>query len=166
LVERLASWAVIGAVASLALAVTLPPLFGYQVLTVLTGSMQPTIGVGAVVVDELISPLDASIGDIVTFSDPDRRGRLITHRLQDVRVRGRRAYMVTKGDANDSVERWSVPVDGKVGRVAYQVPKLGYVREWFAGRGGRIALAIVVVCLGIWVLVDLWGPQKRDAELG
>ena len=112
------TWAALSLAAGVALFVTAPSLVGYRSLTVLTGSMRPTVDPGDAVVDEVIRPLDARVGDIVTFPDPEHRGRLTTHRLRGITVRGRRAYMVTRGDANDTVERWNVALASEIGRVA------------------------------------------------
>src|SRR4051794_7646584 len=104
-------WAALGLAIGLLAIVTLPGVLGYQSLTVVSGSMEPTLGVGSVVLDEVISPAEARPGDIVTFQDP-LRPRQLTHRLQKVRVEGDTYYMVTLGDANDAPERWTVPADG------------------------------------------------------
>ena len=40
--------------------------------------------------------------------------------------------MVTRGDANDAPERWTVPTGGEIGRVSYHVPKVGYVRAFIS----------------------------------
>ena len=89
-------WAAIGLAGGLLAIVTLPPVFGYSSLTVVSGSMEPTLGVGSVVIDEVISPLEAHPGDIVTFQDP-LRPRQLTHRLRRMRIEGDTAYMVTRG---------------------------------------------------------------------
>ena len=58
------------------LAIAVPLAFGARPYTVLTGSMEPTISPGDVVIDERISPLEARVGDVVTFRDPeDQSGR-------------------------------------------------------------------------------------------
>ena len=82
-----ALWAAVGAAIGLIAIVTLPGVFGYQALTVVSGSMEPTLATGSVVIDEVISPAEARPGDIVTFQDP-LRPRQLTHRLQKVRVEG------------------------------------------------------------------------------
>ena len=157
-------WAVIGFAAGLAAAVTLPPLFGFKTLTVLSGSMEPTLMTGGMVVDEVITPLDARPGDIVTFNDPEDRGRLITHRLRSIRVDRSKAYMVTRGDANDTSEHWNVPLDAEIGRVVYHIPLLGYARARISGQWVRIALLGIVACLGLWMLIDIWRPRRADAD--
>ena len=140
--------------------VTLPSLFGYQSLTVVSGSMQPTLGIGSVVIDEVISPLDARPGDIVTFQDP-LHPRQLTHRLQRMRVEGDTAYMVTLGDANDAPERWTVKTDGRIGRVVAHLPKVGYVRAALATRHARLGVMAAVLALGAFLLIDMWRPRRR-----
>ena len=111
-------WLALGFGIALAALLALPTLFGYWTLTVRSGSMEPTLEVGSVVINKVSSPLDVAPGDIVTFADPGRRDQLVTHRLRRMRVEGRTAYMVTRGDSNDTVERWSILTDGRIGRVA------------------------------------------------
>jgi signal peptidase I len=153
----------LGVVLVFALVLTLPALTGHRSMTVLTGSMEPTLETGSVVVDEVIHPTEARIGDIVTFTDPADSKRLITHRLRSVRVDGNTAHMVTKGDANDTVERWDVPVDGEIGRVIFHVPKLGHVRALVGTRQGYVVLMVALLLLGGWVLLDVW---RRPAAAG
>jgi signal peptidase I len=152
--------AVLGLAIGLIALVTLPSLFGYQSLTVVSGSMEPTLGVGSVVIDEVISPLDARPGDIVTFQDP-LHPRQLTHRLQRIRVEGDTAYMVTLGDANDAPERWTVKTDGRIGRVVAHLPKLGYARAALGTRYARLGVMGAVLALGAFLLIDMWRPRRR-----
>jgi signal peptidase len=160
-------WALIGAAVALAASVTVPAAFGLKPLTILSGSMEPTLHTGGVAVDETISPREARIGDIVTFTDPEDRSRLLTHRLTSIRLEGAKAYMVTLGDANDAPERWNIAADAEIGRVVYELPLLGYVRAWISGRNARLAMLGLIVLLALWMLVDIWRPARsREAHVG
>jgi signal peptidase len=144
--------------------VALYPL-GYRPFTVLSGSMSPAIEAGDVVVDSSISPLDAHVGDVVTFPDPQNRSRLITHRLRRVRARGGTVEMVTKGDSNNTSERWSVPAHGRIGRVEYRVPMVGYALAWVSGKHGKLLLiALPAFLLGAYELVRIWRPRPDSKE--
>jgi signal peptidase I len=158
-----ACWMVAGFALCLTAVVALPGVVGYRSLTVVSGSMEPTLETGSVVIDDVIRPLDARPGDILTFNDPQRK-RLLTHRLRRMRVEGGTAHMVTRGDANDAPERWSVPVNGEIGRVAFHVPKLGHARAFISRREVRLGLLGAVFLVGALFLVDVWRPKREAAS--
>ena len=84
----LGAWSVLGVMAGLFLSVSVPYLFGERSLTVLSGSMEPQLHVGDVVVVDQVPPLEVRVGDIVTFRDPEDASRLITHRVREIDVNG------------------------------------------------------------------------------
>jgi signal peptidase len=158
----LACWSVLGFAVVIVLAVTLPSAFGLRDLTVLSGSMEPTISTGDVVVERQISPLDARLGDIVSFKDPEDASILITHRVQSMVVHDGVVSFVTKGDANTGVERWKVSADGTIGKVEYHVWHLGYLLAGVRGRLGRLLLVVVpAILLGAYELVRIWRPKDE-----
>jgi signal peptidase len=149
--------AVVGLVVGLVLAVGVPYFFHGRVFTVMSGSMEPTIHVGDVVVDQRISPLEARIGDIVTFNDPTGTGRAFTHRVRRIRISRGVASFVTKGDANNDVERWSVPTGGSIGRVRYRLDHLGYLFFYIHTIWGRIVLVLLpLTALTAGLLRRIW----------
>jgi signal peptidase len=155
----------IGVGAGVLLAAAAPMAIGMRSFTVMSGSMEPAVRTGDIVVDEQIAPLDARPGDIVTFRDPRGQSRLLTHRVRSVHVVGGAAKVVTKGDANDTTEHWSVPVDGKIGRVSYRLPQLGYALA--ATREPKAKLLLIVVpaiVAGILELLHIWRPRRRDEQ--
>lgn len=157
-------WAVAGLLIGITAAVTLPSAFGYKPLTILSGSMEPELKTGGIAVDETILARDARPGDIVTFADPENRSRMITHRVRSIRIEGAKAYMVTRGDANDSAERWNTAVDAEIGRVVYSIPLAGYVRSWISGQAVRVAVLAVLGVLGLWMLIDIWRDDDEEDE--
>ena len=73
--------------------------------------------------------------------------------------------MVTKGDANNTVQRWSIPADGRVGRVLYRVPRAGYLLAGTRTRYGRIFLLLIpALALGIYELVRVWRPERSGDD--
>jgi signal peptidase I len=154
--------AAVGTIVALVLAAAVPVVFGGRTFSVMSGSMEPSISTGDLVLTRSISPGAARSGDIVTFTDPENEGRLMTHRVASS-SRGVDGYsFVTKGDANNTVERWSVPADGRIGRVAYRLPKLGYVLALGRTPGGRIALiTLPALLLAGFALAAIWRPRKE-----
>lgn len=164
---RTAAWAALAFCVSMLAAVALPNAIGMRSFTVMSGSMEPAIHTGDVVIDHKIHPLEARPGDVVTFSDPSGRKRLITHRVRSIRVRGSQVNVVTKGDANNTVERWTVPAGGHIGRVALRVPKLGYPLVYAHSRFGLIGLvAIPAMLLCLLELRRIWNaPDKEETSV-
>ena len=143
---------------------TLMNTAGYHPLTVLSGSMEPAIRTGDLIVDQTISPLRAQPGDVVTFSDPVQKSRTLTHRVVRRRLQGTAVHFVTRGDANTGVERWTVPADGKIGIVRMNVWKAGYVLAWTRTPTGRIGLIVFpVLFLAAWSLARIWRLQQVPA---
>ena len=160
---RTAGWALLGATATLLLAATVPLALGHGSFSVMSGSMAPAVDAGDVVVAERIAPRQASVGDVVTFRDPQGTGRLISHRVRSLRVDGNTVHATTKGDANNTAERWSAPAGGEIGRVSYRLPKLGYVMVWTRTPLGRLLLiALPLLGLGAWTLVRIWRPRGEE----
>jgi signal peptidase I len=161
---RLASWTAFGVLAGLLLTLTVPRLLGKPVLVVLSGSMEPELATGDVVIEAKISPLDARVGDVVTFRDPEHPDRLVTHRVRRVRASGEKVSFTTKGDANNTVETWQIPRQGTIGRVEFRVPKLGYLVAWISGPGARLLLVIIpALLLGFFELKRIWFPKESHA---
>lgn len=162
---RMAGWAALAFCTTLLAAVALPNAIGMRSFTVMSGSMEPAIHTGDVVIDRKIAPLEARPGDVITFSDPSGRKRLITHRVRSIHARGSAVEVVTKGDANNTVERWTVPASGRIGKVELRVWKLGYPLVYAHSRWGLIALvAVPAFLLCLIQLRKIWGTPSRSAE--
>jgi signal peptidase I len=100
---RIWLWFVVGC-----LAVTIiPMLFGWRPYVIQSGSMQPRIKVGDIVIASPNHDPKVLLGHVTVFQDPDFPGtdRIKTHRVVRIAKDGR---LITKGDANQSAD--SVPV--------------------------------------------------------
>ena len=163
-VLRILGFLALGFAAAVAAAVTVPVAFGFQSFTVLSGSMEPAIGTGDVVVVRRIAPLDATIRDVVSFRSPDDPAKVITHRVTGMRVVGDSVNFVTRGDANTGSERWAVPTSGTIGRVEYRIPKLGYVTNRIGSPFGRLGFLVVpAILLAIFELRRIWRPTPDES---
>jgi len=111
------------------LAVSLFPISGnYKVKVVLSGSMDPAIKKGSIVV---IKPVDLyKIDDVITFGKDTRTDIPITHRIVESHaVNGKMLYK-TKGDANNDVDLEEVRESKVIGKVLFSVPYLGYLIDF------------------------------------
>ena len=82
------------------LAVTIVPmLFGWRPYVIESGSMQPRIKVGDIVIASPNHNPQQLLGHVTVFQDPDFPGKVKTHRVIQIAKDGR---LVTKGDANQT----------------------------------------------------------------
>jgi signal peptidase len=162
LLATFAGWTGLGFGLGLLLVIPGPLAVGMRPLVVLSGSMEPTLHVGDVTVGERIAPKEARVGDIVTFRAGS--GRLTTHRLRAVYrdANGHFAF-TTKGDANNAVERWSLPPDGQLSRTVYRVPAVGRVLLASRTPLGRILLVgLPILLLGSDQVARIWRPARKE----
>lgn len=155
-------WAAIGLGGGLLLAIAAPLVFEARPLTVLSGSMEPTLHTGDIVVAKRIEPADVRIGDVVTYRAP--KGRLITHRVRGMHRSGERFVFVTKGDANNSTERWTMQAGDELSRSVYRVPMAGHLLAKTGSREGKLALIVLpLLLLAAWEITRIWRPGEATA---
>jgi signal peptidase I len=156
-------WAVVIAGVLLALLLAAPLALGDHPHTDLSGSMEPVIAPGDVVMDEQIAPAEAKVGEIVTFRDPEDQTKLLTHRVVSIRRVGSRLAFVTQGDANNTQEHWRVPVDGQIARVIYTVPWVGHIAVLARTRLGWLLLVgIPLLLIAAEEMVRIWRPRPGE----
>ncbi|MBO9532855.1 MAG: signal peptidase I [Solirubrobacteraceae bacterium] len=154
-----------GLLAGIVLLVMVPVAMGWRPYTVLTGSMRPNIQPGDVVMDQPIRAPEIHVGDVVTFSDPSRQGRLVTHRVRSVAHSEIFTTVETRGDANNTSERWQVQTKDRVGRVVFVLPKVGHVANLVRNPAGVLILVVLpVLGLGFLALRSIWRDDEDDDE--
>ncbi len=138
----------IGAIALIAilLIVSAFPITGnYKVLTVLSGSMEPKLKTGSIVV---VKPAaDYKIGDVITFGPMSKTKAPITHRIYEIKVEGSEPIYITKGDVNDAPDTREISKKEIIGKVLFTVPYLGYAIETAKKPYGFMALIILPAIL-------------------
>ena len=163
---KVVSWVTVGFGMGLVAAVALPAVVGGRSFVVMSGSMEPAIHTGDVVVTLPIQPTKARPGDVVTFRDPTDPDRLVTHRVRRIQPQGKMVAVDTKGDANNTGERWHVPASGRIGRVSYRAWQIGYVLHVAGSPPGRVLLiGCSAVALCALTLVRIWRPAVVPVPL-
>jgi signal peptidase I len=155
-VGLLSGVAVAFAVAYVALTVA-----GYKPVAVYSGSMEPKIPVGGLVLDRAIPAKEVRVGDVITFTDPYVKGRLVTHRVVDILETPTGLAYRTKGDANPGRDPWTIRLAGQVGRVSFSVPVAGYVLYYAHTREVRgLLICVAALSLLFGMLRWIW---RREA---
>lgn len=137
-----------------------PNLFGYQLKTVLSGSMEPEIKTGAILsIKETEDPTVFQTGDIITFNTEDEI--LVTHRITEVKQSGQ--VYITKGDANDAADREPVMAANIIGSyTGFTIPYLGYALNFANTREGAALLLVVPgILLLIYSAAVMWRAFRK-----
>ena len=95
---------------------------GFSVFRVVTGSMEPEIPVGSLLLSRETPISEIKTKDIVCFvsKEPPTTGRVITHRVVSITTKADGTILLeTRGDANLSADRYYVTAENLVGRVAW-----------------------------------------------
>jgi len=98
-------------------------LLGVYPTIVASGSMQPTLQVGDIVVSVKPDPYKVETGDVIQF----RKGEdMILHRVIEVDTSEGRTF-ITKGDANTVPDLDPVSMEQIVGKRIFTIPKIGWI---------------------------------------
>ncbi len=127
----------------------LPVKNGPKILTVLSGSMEPAIHTGSVVV---IKPESIyKDGDVVTFG-PDTKTQIpTTHRIVSSRVQDGVMIFKTQGDANNAPDSTEIRQSDIHGKVLFDIPLAGYIIDFVRK---PLGLVLVIVLPAIFIVCD------------
>ena len=104
---------------------------GYSLFRVVTGSMEPTLPVGTLLLTEQTDMQDVQMGDIICFQAQESAifGKMMTHRVVGVHTGADGALLFeTKGDANLAQDGYLVTQTNFVGKVI-----------WYTGAGNVLS---------------------------
>jgi len=162
LAQAVAVVVLIAVVAVGLLAVIVPRLVGGVPLTILTGSMEPGLPPGTLVVVRPVVPADIRVGDVVTYQIRSGVPGVISHRVVGITVGAEGRTFTLKGDANAEPDRDAV-VEGQVmGEVWYSVPWLGRLNTGVsAGARAWLVPAVGVALLGYAAFLTGRGLLRR-----
>lgn len=133
-----------------------PSIFGCTTASIVSGSMEPTIPVGSLVIAQKTPYEEIGSGDILMFNSGST---LVTHRVVDNDITV--GQLTTKGDANDSVDLSPVSYYDVVGVVRIHLPAIGSLIEDISTRNGKIYMLVLLV-VGV-ALVLAGGCMKKKA---
>lgn len=145
----------------------LPIPGNYQIKIVLSGSMEPAIKTGSIVV---VKPAKVyEIGDTVTFGEDTREKVPTTHRIVEMHVVSGESRYITRGDANGGNDGKEITEDEIIGKVLFSIPYLGFILDiarkpiGFAFLIGIPALAIISEeFMKIWREMKKMRNKKED----
>lgn len=144
----------------------------FPLLVVKSGSMEPVLVRGDIIIMERIDPEMVRVGpvdgDVIIFYKPGTK-TLIVHRAVGRVENG----FITKGDANPGIDYFSpIPPENVVGRwTGIKIPYwtgLGYLSLFLRGEiyppYGRIVLVLLLLINIIIIVRDILSRVKKDSQ--
>lgn len=134
------------------LSIYLLPHFGWRIDGLRSGSMEPQLMTGDLVVTRPVEPDEVVVGDIITFRYNGEVETLVSHRVIDIEQDSPLVFR-TKGDANEAPDSFVTLAKDLVGRVSFHFPLLGYAVLFLKTVTGLMVslvipgLVIVCICL-------------------
>ncbi|MEK5252195.1 signal peptidase I [Paenibacillus sp. FSL F4-0125] len=149
-----------------------PAFFGYQIKSVLSGSMEPGIQTGSIVALKPGGDMNRfKKGDVITFRNEENL--LITHRVVEATMNNAtgEAMYRTKGDNNDAPDMNPTSSTNVVAEyTGVTVPYVGYAMNFAVSKAGSVVLMIVPgLMLLLYALYSSWKAvaalEKKNAAI-
>ena len=139
---------------------------GHGVFAVRSGSMNPALEVGDLVVTRRVDPSEIEPGDVITLDTGSRA--VLTHRVVAVQDTDDGPVFTTRGDANATPDPVAARADQLHGRVDWRAPLLGFVLAMIAMPMGILALVSIAAALltAAWLLDEDDEPSDAEASPG
>jgi signal peptidase len=173
-VSQVVEWALFGVLLVLFVVILSPLLPTKNTLisfAVASGSMEPVIPKGAVV---LVRPTPAELllpGDVIAFSRPEDPETVILHRIYKTQSMGFDSAYITKGDANSAPDNWTVTSSMIRGQYILAIPYLGhaivFLKTWL---GFLVVIGIPALVLILFQILKIFSgireilTQKEDQD--
>lgn len=133
-----------------------PDFMGYKPFIVLSGSMEPEIMTGDMVLVKNTDAGNLQEGDVIAFKSGEA---VVTHRIMEVKTENGEVSYVTQGDANDSPDQTSVKPADVEGIYKNRIPGAGNVAMFMQTTTGMILFVVCPLLLFI-----LWDVIRRRLQ--
>ena len=165
----LASLAILLGLGSIVLLFIAPRAIGWEAVTVRSGSMEPAVQVGSLLLVADTAPQQVEVGDIIAVLNPADPKTRIIHRVVEIVEQDGALSFRTQGDANNTPDKQLVPADAEIGRMEFQIAKLGHLAEFLRTTQGFllvIGVPALFIILGETVkivrMVRTWRERPSD----
>lgn len=140
---------------------------GFQIYTVVSGSMEPNYHVGSLIYVLEEEPSNLKVKDVITFKLSDNT--IATHRIVEIVYEDsnpKEYKFRTKGDANEDVDTNLVDPNKVLGKAYFTVPYLGYLAAYIQGYPGNIiAICSAIALIILVIIIDIITEDKKENSL-
>ncbi len=135
---------------------------GMSANVMVSGSMEPKVAVGSLLLYETVNPEALRRGDVISFAKPGSDRAVTTHRIVGIAHADGKPIFQTKGDNNPVADPWLIHYEAgqEPRRLAHAVPYVGHVVR--AAQGPPVRIALLVLVLG-WLYLSFLRVLARGA---
>jgi signal peptidase len=138
----------------------LPRAAGWSPSVVMTGSMEPRLRPGDVILSAPATSRTVKPGEIILATNPAQPSHLLVHRFVRWNDAGQ---IITKGDANPHEDSTPVPPSSVHGLPRLRLPYVGLGVVWLRNHDWRHLGIAVLLLLAAWGLL-VSGPTLPDTD--
>lgn len=134
-------------------------------MVVTSGSMEPVLSIGDMIYVKGVAPADIQVGDVITFKPPATyiQGSLVTHRVIAVNYDSNEVFFKTQGDANPSVDPWTVKSTEVIGVQKAMLPSIGTYFLYMRTPAGLATLGVILALYLFWpnIMENIGGRRNE-----
>ena len=120
-----------------------PDFFGIKPFVLVTGSMEPAIYGGDLVITKTVDPSKLKPDDIISFKDGNS---VITHRIKELTEKDGKPAFITQGDANNAADENSVAYSQVEGIHLFKIGRLGNLAMFMQTPAGMLIFVGIPMC--------------------
>ena len=125
------------------------PTANLTVKIVESGSMEPSIKTGSIVVIREYAQYQK--GDVITFFFDEGDATPTTHRIVEIDTEDGEDRYITKGDANENEDPRAIEEEMVLGKVLLSIPFIGYILD-FARE--PLGFALIIGLPALFIIID------------
>ena len=137
---------------------------GFKILAVTSGSMEPAVTIGSLVVETV--PRKLQVGDIITYKLSQNSLNLVTHRIVEIEKISGSNFFKVKGDAVNQPDTGLVPEDQITGKVILSIPFAGRIMAFGRTKIGVMFLVMIPAAIIVYEeLKSIWREIRKSQKL-
>lgn len=137
-------------------------LLPVKIFNVISGSMEPTIPTGSLVMSYELQPSEIIVGDVIMFNP--RETSMVMHRVVEITETDLGREFITRGDANNTNDPVPIYPQEIAGKVFFFIPNVGYVIAWIRENLIAFIAFSLAIMFGFQAIVNYWQSRHGTEQ--
>ena len=139
-----------------------PSILGHRLYIVDSGSMSPTLKLGALIIVREMEADEISVDDIITYKGSE--DSVVTHRVTEIEGEG--STFITKGDANKTDDPMPLDSSKLIGKVIFVIPYIGFLLKLIRTKVGLILMVTLILAGVITQILGIREDRESKRDVG